>query len=63
MENNKKNRKYYIETFGCQMNEFDSERIAYYLEQANNERTFKANEADIIIINTCSVREKAENKL
>lgn len=55
--------KYYIETFGCQMNYHDSERIAGLLEGdgyvlARDERT-----ADVVVVNTCSVRERAEEKL
>lgn len=55
--------KYLIETFGCQMNEHDSERMAGLLEQAGYERTSDDRDADVIVINTCSVREKAEEKL
>ena len=55
--------KYLIETYGCQMNEHDSERMAGLLEQAGYERTVDDREADVILINTCSVREKAEEKL
>jgi len=56
-------KKYFIETFGCQMNEFDSERIAYLLDKEGYLKTDKVEESDIIIINTCAVREKAKNKL
>jgi tRNA-2-methylthio-N6-dimethylallyladenosine synthase len=56
-------RKYLIETFGCQMNFHDSERMAGLLEQAGYEATDDDREADVIVINTCSVREKAEEKL
>jgi tRNA-2-methylthio-N6-dimethylallyladenosine synthase len=55
--------KYLIETYGCQMNEHDSERMAGLLEQAGYERTADDRQADVIVINTCSVREKAEEKL
>jgi tRNA-2-methylthio-N6-dimethylallyladenosine synthase len=55
--------KYLVETFGCQMNEHDSERMGGLLEQAGYERTDDDRDADIIVINTCSVREKAEEKL
>jgi tRNA-2-methylthio-N6-dimethylallyladenosine synthase len=55
--------KYLIETYGCQMNVHDSERIAGLLEQAGYEPTAEAREADVVVINTCSVREGAENKL
>ncbi len=56
-------RKYLIETFGCQMNVHDSERMAGLLEQAGFERTDDAVDADVVVINTCSVRERAEEKL
>ncbi|CAN5879357.1 tRNA (N6-isopentenyl adenosine(37)-C2)-methylthiotransferase MiaB [soil metagenome] len=56
-------RKYLIETFGCQMNFHDSERMAGLLEQAGYESTDDDRDADVIVINTCSVREKAEEKL
>ena len=55
--------KYLIETFGCQMNHHDSERMAGLLEQAGYDRTDDDRDADVIVINTCSVREKAEEKL
>src|SRR6476646_8384026 len=55
--------KYLVETYGCQMNEHDSERMAGLLEQAGYERTEDDRDADVIVINTCSVREKAEEKL
>ena len=56
-------RKYLIETFGCQMNVHDSERMAGLLEQAGYESTADDHDADVIVINTCSVREHAEEKL
>ncbi len=56
-------RKYLIETFGCQMNFHDSERMAGLLEQAGFESTEDAADADVVVINTCSVRERAEEKL
>src|SRR5438105_10982683 len=56
-------RKYLIETFGCQMNVHDSERMAGLLEQAGYESTDDAADADVVVINTCSVRERAEEKL
>ena len=55
--------KYLIETYGCQMNAHDSERMAGLLEQAGYESTNEAIEADVVVINTCSVREHAEDKL
>ena len=56
-------RTYLIETFGCQMNIHDSERMAGLLEQAGYEPTADDRDADVIVINTCSVRERAEEKL
>ena len=56
-------RKACIETFGCQMNVHDSERIAGLLEQAGFEITIDVEDADLVVINTCSVRERAEDKL
>src|SRR5688572_27659251 len=55
--------KYFIETFGCQMNVHDSERMAGLLEQAGYEAAADAKDADVVVINTCSVRERAEEKL
>jgi tRNA A37 methylthiotransferase MiaB len=56
-------RSILIETFGCQMNVHDSERMAGLLDQAGYESTTDDGDADVIVINTCSVREHAEEKL
>jgi tRNA-2-methylthio-N6-dimethylallyladenosine synthase len=56
-------KRYLIETFGCQMNVHDSERMAGLLDQAGYECTTDDRDADVIVINTCSVREHAEEKL
>ena len=56
-------RKYRIETYGCQMNFHDSERLAGLLEQAGYEPTDDDADADVLVVNTCSVRERAEEKL
>jgi tRNA-2-methylthio-N6-dimethylallyladenosine synthase len=56
-------KKVYLETFGCQMNVSDSERVATSLAAKGFEVTSNENSADIILINTCSVRDKAEQKL
>ena len=56
-------RTYTIRTFGCQMNEHDSERIAGLLESNGYARAFGVDDADVIVINTCCIREKADNKL
>ncbi len=63
MEEKKIKKKFYIETFGCQMNEFDSERIDFLLKKEGFIRTDEITDSDIIIINTCSVRKKSENRL
>jgi len=55
--------KYFIETYGCQMNVHDSERMAGLLESAGYDRTESDSDADLVVINTCSVRERAEEKL
>ncbi len=57
------NKKVYLETFGCQMNVSDSERVATLLEKDGFQITLSAESADIVLLNTCSVREKAEHKL
>jgi tRNA-2-methylthio-N6-dimethylallyladenosine synthase len=56
-------RKYLIETFGCQMNVHDSERIAGLLDQAGYEETPDPEDADLVVLNTCSVRDRAEEKM
>ena len=66
-KNNKNNldnlKKVYIQTFGCQMNEYDSEKMIEVLKPENYSITNHPTEADLIILNTCSIREKAENKV
>ena len=56
-------RRFYIETWGCQMNELDSQRMAGQLMQQGILPTREPGEADIILLNSCSVREKAEQKV
>lgn len=57
-------KKLYIKTFGCQMNEYDSSRITDVLAATNDyETTCHPQEADLILFNTCSVREKAQEKV
>ncbi|MGL4731233.1 MAG: tRNA (N6-isopentenyl adenosine(37)-C2)-methylthiotransferase MiaB [Clostridium sp.] len=58
-----KNLKYFIETWGCQMNEEDSEKLSGGLKPLGHTRTEKKEEADIILYNTCCVRENAEQKV
>ena len=57
------NCKFYIHTFGCQMNENDSERIAGILTKAGARISDSLEESNLIIVNTCAVREKSEEKL
>lgn len=56
-------KKLYIKTFGCQMNEYDSARMADLLATEGAEATASPEDADIILFNTCSVREKAQEKV
>ncbi len=56
-------KKLYIETYGCQMNVADSEVVASVMQMAGYETCDKEEEADAIFLNTCSVRENAENKI
>ena len=56
------NKLYHIMTFGCQMNEHDSEIMAGMLEEMGYSETQKRAEADIILINTCSIRENADKR-
>jgi tRNA-2-methylthio-N6-dimethylallyladenosine synthase len=53
----------HIETFGCQMNVSDSERVAAKLRADGFELTETSDSADVILLNTCSIREKAEQKV
>lgn len=55
--------KYYLRTYGCQMNVYDSELVMGILNGEGHIRTSMLDEADIIIINTCSVRQNAENRV
>ena len=55
-------KKVFIRTFGCQMNEHDSERMAGLLHQQGYVLTQNPEEADVILVNTCSIRDKAEQK-
>jgi tRNA-2-methylthio-N6-dimethylallyladenosine synthase len=55
--------RYFLETFGCEMNLHDAERIAGLLDAGGYLRTADEHEADVVVFNTCSVRERAEEKL
>ncbi|MBI5136107.1 MAG: tRNA (N6-isopentenyl adenosine(37)-C2)-methylthiotransferase MiaB [Nitrospirae bacterium] len=57
------NKTFYIRTYGCQMNESDSERIAGTLIDGGYSMVASADEADLVVLNTCSIREGAENKV
>ncbi len=56
-------RRYLVRTFGCQMNEHDSERIAGLLDADGMEPTDDIDAADVVVLNTCCIRENADNKL
>ncbi len=56
-------RSYVIRTFGCQMNEHDSERIAGLLEDDGLVLAASVDDADVVVLNTCCIRENADNKL
>jgi tRNA-2-methylthio-N6-dimethylallyladenosine synthase len=56
-------RRYHLTTFGCQMNEHDSERMKGMLESIGYEQAGAREEADLILFNTCSIRESADSKL
>lgn len=63
MELKSKLQTFLIKTYGCQMNHSDSERITTVLEDAGLQKTNIENKADIIIYNTCSVRQSAEDRI
>src|SRR5919108_4560369 len=56
-------KKYHLTTFGCQMNEHDSERMKGMLESLGYEEVAARDGADLILFNTCSIRESADNRL
>lgn len=56
-------KRFYIQTYGCQMNQVDSDRIVRVLGKMDYAPTERAEEADLILLNTCSVRDKAEHKV
>src|SRR5918997_1529048 len=56
-------RTYLVRTFGCQMNEHDSERIAGQMEADGYAPAASEDDADVIVLNTCCIRENADNKL
>jgi tRNA-2-methylthio-N6-dimethylallyladenosine synthase len=56
-------KKLFIQTYGCQMNQYDSERIAQVMSRSGYVQTERIDAADLILLNTCSVRDKAEQKV
>ena len=58
-----KNKKYFVRTYGCQMNEHDSEKICGMLESVGYKSTDDIESADIVILNTCAIRENAHDKV
>jgi tRNA-2-methylthio-N6-dimethylallyladenosine synthase len=56
-------KKLYLQTYGCQMNQYDSERIALLMGRMDYETTDQIETADLLILNTCSVRDRAEQKV
>ena len=56
-------RRFHIRTYGCQMNEHDSERVAGLLVAEGLEPTDRVDDADVVVLNTCCIRENADNKL
>jgi tRNA-2-methylthio-N6-dimethylallyladenosine synthase len=56
-------RRFHIRSYGCQMNAHDAEKVANLLHHAGFERAAAESEADLVIVNTCSIREKAEHRL
>jgi len=62
LKNKYQGKKYFLKTYGCQMNEHDSENIKAMLEELGLEETEDYNQADVLLLNTCSIRENAHNK-
>ena len=56
-------KKYFLRTYGCQMNVHDSEEIKYYLEKLGYEYSDTLEDADIVVLNTCAIRENAKDKV
>jgi tRNA-2-methylthio-N6-dimethylallyladenosine synthase len=56
-------KKYYLETYGCQMNKYDSELVAGILNEYGYHEASSEQESDLILVNTCSVRQHAENRV
>src|SRR5947209_9925967 len=60
---NPMSKTFFIETWGCQMNDLDSQRLSGNLKLRGYRRVDDERKADLILLNTCSIREKAENKV
>ena len=58
-----KGKKYFLRTYGCQMNVHDSEQIRFYLEALGYLKTDVLEDADIVVLNTCAIRENAKDKV
>ena len=56
-------KKVFIKTYGCQMNQYDSEKVVLDLEKNHYEQTVDIQEADMVLLNTCNIREKAAEKV
>ena len=56
-------KQFFLRTYGCQMNVHDSQKVANLLHHAGYAAAGDESEADLLIINTCSIREKAEHRL
>ena len=55
-------KKIYLRSFGCQMNDYDSARIIDMMREQGYERTAQPEDADLLVVVTCSIREKAQEK-
>ena len=62
-ENVFRGKKYFLRTYGCQMNVHDSEAITNYLEQLGFIKTEDINESNVVVLNTCAIRENAKDKV
>ena len=62
-QNTANDKKVFIQTYGCQMNEYDTDKMFEVLRHENYFYTDSQEDADLIILNTCSIREKAEHKV
>ena len=62
-QNSANGKKVFIQTYGCQMNEYDTDKMFEVLRHENYFHTDSQEDADLIILNTCSIREKAQHKV